>query len=91
MELIRTEERKMSEAIVVAVLSFVGTAIGSVVSILTANRLTNYKIESLEEQVKKHNNLIERMFLVEQKTAILDEQIKVANHRIADLETEVKK
>ena len=81
----------MSEAIVVAVLSFVGTAIGSVVSILTANRLTNYKIESLEEQVKKHNNLLERMFLVEQKTAILDEQIKVANHRIADLETEVKK
>lgn len=81
----------MSDAIVVAVLSLIGTAIGSVVSILTANRLTNYKIESLEEQVRKHNNLIERMFHVEQDTALLGEQIKVVNHRISDLESEVKK
>lgn len=76
----------MSEAIVVAILSLVGTAIGSVVSVLTANRLTNYKIDALQRQVEKHNQVIERTFKLEEHSAVIDEQIKVANHRIADLE-----
>lgn len=82
----------MSDAIVVAILSLVGTAIGSVVSVLTANRLTNYKIDALQKQVEKHNNLIERTFRLEEHAAVTDEQIKVVNHRIADLEnTAVKR
>lgn len=76
----------MTETIIVAILSLLGTASGSVVSILTANKITNYKIEALEDQVKKHNNLIERTFKLEEHAAVLDEQIKVANHRISDLE-----
>ena len=76
----------MSDAIVVAFLSCIGTAAGSIVSVMTANRITNYKIESLEEQVKKHNNVIERTYKLEEKFAVLDEQVKVANHRISDLE-----
>lgn len=82
----------MSEAIVVAILSLVGTAIGSVVSVLTANRLTNFKIDALQKQVEKHNNLIERTFMLEKHASVVDEQIKVANHRISDLEnTTVKR
>lgn len=81
----------MSDTIIVALLSCGGTLLGSVVSILTANRLTNYKIEQLQEQVKKHNNVIERTFKLEEHAAVVDEQIKVANHRIQDLESEVKK
>lgn len=81
----------MSDAIIVAIISGLFTAGGAVVSVFTANRVTTYKLESLEEQVKKHNNLIERMFLVEQQTALLDEKMKVANHRIDDLEQEAKK
>ena len=81
----------MSDTIIVALLSCGGTLIGSVVSIFTANRLTNYKIDQLQEQVKKHNNVIERTFKLEEKTAVLDEQIKVANHRIEDLEKEGKR
>lgn len=77
----------MNDAIVVAVLSLVGTCIGSVVSVLTANRLTNYKVDELKKQVEKHNNLIERTFRLEEHAAVIDEQIKVANHRIADLES----
>lgn len=80
----------MSDSIIVAIISGIGTMAGAIVSILTANRITNYKIERLEEEVKKHNNLIERMFAVEQQTAILDEKVKVANHRIDDLEKEAK-
>lgn len=78
----------MSDTIIVAIISGIGTAAGAVVSILTANRITNFKIERLEEEVKKHNSLIERTFKLEEKTAVQEEQIKVANHRIDDLEKE---
>ncbi len=81
----------MSDTIIVALISGLGTAAGAVVSVLTANRITNFKIERLEEEVKKHNSIIERTFKLEEKTAVMDEQIKVANHRIEDLEREAKK
>ena len=78
----------MSDTIIVAIISGIGTAAGAVVSVLTANRITNYKIKRLEEEVKKHNSIIERTFKLEEKTAVQEEQIKVANHRIDDLEKE---
>ena len=62
----------------VAICSLVGTLVGSLAGIMTANRLTNYRIEQLEEKVKKHNNLVERMIIVEQST-------KSAHHRIDGL------
>lgn len=68
----------MESEIAIAVCSLVGTLVGSLAGIMTANRLTNYRIEQLEEKVKKHNNLVERMIIVEQST-------KSAHHRIDDL------
>ena len=76
----------MSEALIVALLSLIGTAIGSITGIMTANKLTNYRIEQLEKKVEKHNNVVERVFKLEEKDALHDEQLKVANHRITDLE-----
>ena len=76
----------MTETIVVAVLSFTGTAIGSILSVLTANKLTNYRIEELTKKVEKHNNVIERVYRLEQDEAVIMEKIAVANHRISDLE-----
>lgn len=76
----------MSETIIVAILSLVGTCVGSVVAVITSNNLTKYKIEELTKQVEKHNQVIERTFMLEQHQAVIDEQIKVANHRISDLE-----
>ena len=76
----------MSTEIIVAILSLIGTAVGSLAGILTANKLMMYRIEQLEKKVEKHNNLIERTFKVEEGVALLDEKIKVANHRIDDLE-----
>lgn len=76
----------MSDVIIVAILSLVGTLVGSIAGILTANRLTNYRIEQLEKKVEKHNGVIERVFELEKHEAIIDEQIEVANHRIKDLE-----
>lgn len=76
----------MAETIIVGVLSLIGTGLGGVISVMTANKLTNYKIEQLQKQVEKHNNMIERTFKLEKHAAVVDEQIKVANHRIADIE-----
>lgn len=61
--------------VIVGALSLLGTIIGS----YSGMRLMSYRIEKLEEKVNKHNSVIERTF-------ILEEQIKVANHRIEDLE-----
>lgn len=55
----------MPTEIVVAIISFVGTLIGTLGGILISNRLTTYRIEKLEEKVNKHNNLIERTYKLE--------------------------
>lgn len=78
----------------IAVLALVGTLIGSGGGILAANRLTNYRIKELEKRVEKHNNVVERMYklekIVQAHIELSCEQIKVANHRIADLEEDAK-
>ena len=76
----------MSDTIIVTVISLIGTLAGSLGGILVANKLTNYRIEQLEKKVEKHNNVIERVYKLEQQNAVQDEEIKVANHRISDLE-----
>ena len=48
--------------------------------------LVEYKIEELTKRVDKHNNTIERTYKLEQNVSVMEEQIKVANHRIKDLE-----
>lgn len=67
--------------IVLALIAFAGTLIGTFGGILTANKLSNYRIEQLEKKVEKHNNLVERMFLVESS-------VKSAHHRIDELREE---
>lgn len=76
----------MADTIIVAVLSLIGTLGGSLLGVLAANKLTNYRIEQLEKKVEKHNNVIERVFNLEKHEAVIEEEIKVANHRIDDLE-----
>jgi len=65
----------MAPEVLVAVLSLLGTLIGSLAGIIAANRLTNYRIEQLERKVDKHNNLIERMYSTEEKVAVLDAKV----------------
>ena len=61
--------------VIVGFLSLVGTIIGS----YSGMKLMSYRIEQLEKKVEKHNSYAERV-------PILEEQMKVANHRIDDLE-----
>ena len=76
----------MSETVIVTIISFTGTLLGTLGGIVVSAKLTIYRIEQLEKKVEKHNNLIERVFKLEEHGAVIDEQIKVANHRIDDLE-----
>lgn len=76
----------MSETIIVAILSLIGTLAGSLLGIMAANKLVIYRIEQLEKKVEKHNNVLERVYDLEKSEAVIKEEIKVANHRIDDLE-----
>ena len=76
----------MSETIIVAILSLIGTLAGSLLGIIAANKLVIYRIEQLEKKVEKHNNVLERVYDLEKSEAVIKEEIKVANHRIDDLE-----
>lgn len=76
----------MGDTIAVALISFAGTLIGTFGGIITANKLTNYRIAQLEKKVEKHNSVVERVYQLEKGEAVIEEEIKVANHRIADLE-----
>ena len=76
----------MTPEVIVSVISLFGTLVGTLGGICVSNRMSNYRIEQLEKKVEKHNNLIERTYAIEQHNAVVDEEIKVANHRIDDLE-----
>jgi hypothetical protein len=76
----------MNETIIVALLSLAGTLIGSFGGIMAANKLVNYRLQQLENKVEKHNQVIERVYRLEQREAVEEEEIKVINHRIDDLE-----
>lgn len=77
------------EAIIVALIGLAGSAVGSILGVLASARLTTYRLEQLEKRVQAHNNLIERTYKLEERTEIQEEKIKVANHRIEDLEKKV--
>lgn len=80
----------MSDAVLVALIGLAGSGLGSVLGILVSTKLTQYRLEQLEKKVQAHNNLIERTYKLEERTELQEEKIKVANHRIEDLENEVR-
>lgn len=67
----------------------IGTIVSGIVSGAVSSRVMKYRLEELEKKVDKHNNLIERTFKIEEHLSVLDEKVKVANHRIDDIEKEV--
>ena len=64
--------------IIVALLSFAGTVIGTIGGIMATNKLVTYRLEQLEKKVDLHNNAVERLFKVEG-------QMLEAQHDIKDL------
>lgn len=78
----------MGTAIIAGAATVIGAIISGIVALIVSEKqhdktiaLVEYRLNQLEAKVTKHNNLVERMTLAEEK-------IKVANHRIEDLEAE---
>jgi len=87
--------------IVIAIISGGLALLGTVITVRAGNKKTRaqleeqssvtlYRIGELEKKQDKHNSLIERMFKAEERISLNEEQIKVANHRIEDLEAVIK-
>ena len=69
---------EVSDTVIVALLSLIGTICGSMLGVIASQKLTQYRIEQLEKKVQAHNNLIERTF-------ILEGQMQECQHDIKDL------
>lgn len=76
----------MSDTITVALIGLCGSAFGSLIGVIVSSKLTQYRLEQLEKKVDKHNNVVERMYGLEERVSIAEEKIRVENHRIDDLE-----
>lgn len=72
----------------IAIISAIPSILVAVITVIMNNRVIGYKIDALERKVEKHNQLVERMYNVEARADVLDEKVKVANHRLDDLENE---
>ena len=76
--------------IIVAGLALIGTLAGSYFSNSKTTALIGYRLAELEKKVEKHNSVVERVYHLEEEQAVVKEQIKVANNRIKDLESDAK-
>lgn len=65
----------MDSTIIVAVVSLIGTLGGSIITGMISNNKTLYRISELEKKVERHNNVVERMALAEQREKSLQHQI----------------
>lgn len=72
----------MSEAIIVALLGFAGTLLGSLFGILAAQKLTQYRLVQVEEKAKSNK---ERIRKLENDTTRLEGRVTEAEHDIKDL------
>ena len=71
-------------SVLVALLSLAGTLIGTLGGILVSSKLTNFRLEQLENKVDKHNGFAE-------KIPVLQEQIRGLSERLEDLERRATK
>ena len=76
----------MTETVIVAVLSLIGTMAGAYFANKKSAALIAYRLEELAQKVAKHNGLVERTYHLEEAAAVFEEKLKVATHRIDDLE-----
>ena len=80
----------MATEIIISLITLLGSALGTFGGIFVNSKLTAYRIEQLEKKQDKHNAVIERTYRLEKEVELQAEKIKVANHRIDDLERKGK-
>lgn len=72
----------MSETIIVAGISLIGTLFGTLGGIMASSKMTTYRIEQLEKKVEKHNNLVERVYRLEDNDKLLDQKIDAISQKV---------
>ena len=76
----------MSENILIAILSLLGTLGGSFAGIITSGKLTNFRLSALEEKVEQLTGLIDRTYALETKDTVSEEKMKHLDRRVQTLE-----
>ena len=76
----------MAESIVVALITAAGALIGTYIANRKAAALMEYRLEQLEKKVDKHNNLVERMYAVEERTQLQEAELNRHKERLRILE-----
>ena len=76
----------MDNTVLTALIGLGGSALGSLFGVLASSKLTQYRLARLGKKGEAHNNPIERTYQLEERTELQEEKIRVANHRISDLE-----
>ena len=71
----------MDSSVLAVIITGSATVLCTVLTVFGGNKLIGYRIEQLEKKVEKHNSVIER-------TALLEEKMKVTEHRLEDLEND---
>lgn len=66
--------------IIIAIISGLCVAIPSIIATISSNKKSNdlviYRIEELDKKVHEHNNLIDRMYKVENRVTLLEDEVK---------------
>jgi len=72
----------VTEAIIVALISFIGTGIGSFGGVLSTQKIVKYRLSKLEEKVDKHNHVIERVSSIELLNKMFEKRIEKLENKV---------
>ncbi|MGN1419803.1 MAG: hypothetical protein ACI4W6_10775 [Acutalibacteraceae bacterium] len=75
----------MTQTVLVALISLLGSLFGTLGGILTSSKLTNYRLEQLEKKVAEHNNLVSRTYELEANEKMLEEKISTLSEKIGSM------
>ena len=80
----------MSAEITVAIITSASSLIVAVISIITNNRILGYKVDELKKQVEKHNQVVEKVALLQQDNATQWKRLDDLQKDVEKLKEEVK-
>lgn len=66
----------LGEAVIVAIIGLLGSGLGAFAGVMTSAKLTQYRLQKLEEKVDKHNSVIERTYKLEGRVTELEHDMR---------------
>ena len=76
----------MDPVVISALIAGSCSLVSTFVGIMVSSKLSNYRIEQLEKKVDKHNNLVERMYKVEEENKLYDLELRTLKEKVSDLD-----